>query len=125
MLTIYPEAFHDSWTETYNNQELYEWFLQHKKYKPQPVSTNPELFKSLAGEYHFIYNDRKINIVTSGTNLYAEEIEDVSVALIPESAYAYHFRNSKGGITFQLDHEGKVTGLIYYHDGEMPAQKVK
>ena len=29
-LTIYPEAEHDSWTETYNNPELYEWFLSHK-----------------------------------------------------------------------------------------------
>ena len=30
-LTIYPEAWHDAWTETYNNQELYEWFLKQKK----------------------------------------------------------------------------------------------
>lgn len=30
-LTIYPEAEHDSWTETYNNNELYEWFLSHSK----------------------------------------------------------------------------------------------
>jgi len=29
-LTVYPEAEHDSWTETYNNPELYEWFLSHK-----------------------------------------------------------------------------------------------
>lgn len=29
--TIYPEAGHDSWTETYNNPELYEWFLKHKR----------------------------------------------------------------------------------------------
>ena len=29
--TIYPEAGHDSWTETYNNPELYDWFLQHKR----------------------------------------------------------------------------------------------
>ncbi len=29
--TIYPEADHDSWTETYNNPELYKWFLEHKK----------------------------------------------------------------------------------------------
>lgn len=27
--TVYPEAEHDSWTQTYNNLELYEWFLQH------------------------------------------------------------------------------------------------
>ena len=27
-LTMYPEAGHDAWTETYNNPALYEWFLQ-------------------------------------------------------------------------------------------------
>jgi len=27
--TIYPEAGHDSWTKTYDNPELYKWFLKH------------------------------------------------------------------------------------------------
>ena len=30
-LTVYPDAGHDSWTATYDNQELYDWFLQHRK----------------------------------------------------------------------------------------------
>ncbi|RKY05749.1 MAG: hypothetical protein DRP66_10235 [Planctomycetota bacterium] len=30
-LTVYPQAGHDSWTETYNNPEFYEWFLKHSK----------------------------------------------------------------------------------------------
>lgn len=30
-LTIYPEAEHDSWTQTYENPELYAWFLEHEK----------------------------------------------------------------------------------------------
>jgi len=29
-LTIYPEANHDSWTQTYENQEVYDWMLQHR-----------------------------------------------------------------------------------------------
>lgn len=29
--TIYPEAKHDSWTETYANQELYDWLLSHRR----------------------------------------------------------------------------------------------
>jgi len=29
--TVYPEAGHDSWTETYNNPALYEWFLKHTR----------------------------------------------------------------------------------------------
>jgi predicted peptidase len=28
--TVYPEAGHDSWTETYDNPELYAWFLKHR-----------------------------------------------------------------------------------------------
>ena len=30
-LTVYPEAGHDSWTETYNNPEFYEWLLAQKR----------------------------------------------------------------------------------------------
>lgn len=30
-LTLYPEASHDFWTETYNDPALYEWFLQHRR----------------------------------------------------------------------------------------------
>ncbi|MEH2271239.1 MAG: hypothetical protein V7K68_22935 [Nostoc sp.] len=29
--TVYPEDNHDWWTQTYNNSELYEWFLQHRR----------------------------------------------------------------------------------------------
>ncbi len=30
-LTVYPEAGHDSWSATYANPKLYEWFLQHRR----------------------------------------------------------------------------------------------
>jgi predicted peptidase len=30
-LTVYPEAQHDSWTETYNNPKVYEWLLSHRR----------------------------------------------------------------------------------------------
>jgi len=29
--TLYPDAGHDSWTVTYDNPELYKWFLEHKR----------------------------------------------------------------------------------------------
>ena len=31
--TVYPEAGHDSWTESYANPELYDWLLQQKRAK--------------------------------------------------------------------------------------------
>jgi predicted peptidase len=30
-LTVYPEAGHDSWTQTYTNPELFQWFLKHSR----------------------------------------------------------------------------------------------
>lgn len=32
--TVYPEADHDSWTETYNNPELYRWLLNQSLSRP-------------------------------------------------------------------------------------------
>ena len=29
--TVYPEAGHDSWTETYQNPELYKWLLDQRR----------------------------------------------------------------------------------------------
>ena len=30
-LTVYPEAQHDCWTDTYQNPELFAWFLKHSR----------------------------------------------------------------------------------------------
>jgi predicted peptidase len=30
-LTIYPDAMHDSWTRTFENQEVYDWLLEHAR----------------------------------------------------------------------------------------------
>jgi len=30
-LTVYPEAGHDAWTETYTNPKLYDWLLKHER----------------------------------------------------------------------------------------------
>ena len=29
--TVYPNAGHGSWTKTYNNPALYDWFMDHKR----------------------------------------------------------------------------------------------
>lgn len=30
-ITIYPDAAHNSWEESYNNEEVYDWLLSHRK----------------------------------------------------------------------------------------------
>ena len=33
LLTVYPGVGHDSWTATYENEEVYEWMLSHTREK--------------------------------------------------------------------------------------------
>ena len=41
-LTIYPENTHDAWTDTYSNDEVYKWFLEHKNKNEQEQTTKLE-----------------------------------------------------------------------------------
>jgi predicted peptidase len=36
--TVYPDAGHDCWTETYRNPEIYKWFLKHSLRQESSVS---------------------------------------------------------------------------------------
>ena len=38
-LTVYPEAGHDSWTETYKNEAVFEWMLAQRRTSPAPLPT--------------------------------------------------------------------------------------
>ncbi len=43
-LTVYPEAGHDSWTETYKNEAVYDWLLAQRRESPAPLPTaNPSM----------------------------------------------------------------------------------
>jgi predicted esterase len=37
--TVYPEAGHDSWSESYRNQQLYKWLLEQRRRQPRVPRT--------------------------------------------------------------------------------------
>ena len=41
--TLYPDLEHDSWTKTYQNQELYTWLLSKSKNKNKNIQYNKEI----------------------------------------------------------------------------------
>ncbi|MGQ9651877.1 MAG: prolyl oligopeptidase family serine peptidase [Phycisphaerae bacterium] len=38
-LTVYPEVGHDSWTRTYDDPALYDWFLSQRRSKPRTAES--------------------------------------------------------------------------------------
>jgi poly(3-hydroxybutyrate) depolymerase/flagellar basal body-associated protein FliL len=54
-LTVYPEAGHDSWTETYKNEAVYDWLLAQRREVPAPLPTaDPRLAFASVG--HVVLN---------------------------------------------------------------------
>jgi predicted peptidase len=39
--TRYPGVGHDCWTQSYNNPEIYDWFLAHTRGQPKPGTNSP------------------------------------------------------------------------------------
>lgn len=48
--TVYPEAGHDSWSETYANPELYAWLLQHQLTSPNLLPLTNAVATSSSGD---------------------------------------------------------------------------
>ena len=46
--TIYPNANHNSWDTTYNNDSLYSWFLSQKKIKYKQIFLQQRCKKNIA-----------------------------------------------------------------------------
>jgi predicted esterase len=49
--TLYPNANHNSWDTTYNNDSLYEWMLAQTKFLYKEVPVNPAILKTYQGRY--------------------------------------------------------------------------
>lgn len=49
--TVYPDADHNSWERTYNNDSVYEWMLAQTKFTFKEVPVDPARLKEYAGTY--------------------------------------------------------------------------
>src|SRR5688572_6515164 len=68
--TLYPDADHDSWTNTYQNQQLYDWFLSKSRHKGSPA-VDAKILKSYVGRYKYS-NDEIMEVTYDDKNLYVK-----------------------------------------------------
>jgi len=49
--TVYPDANHNSWDKTYDNDSMYLWLLAHRKFAYKQVQVSPSALKAYTGKY--------------------------------------------------------------------------
>jgi hypothetical protein len=122
--TVYPEAGHDSWTETYNNPALYEWFLKHKRKERLTIKVNPTVYDAYVGVYE-LSPQFSLTVSKETNRLFIQASGQPKVELYPETEKDYFIKEADVQLSFVKDGKGKVTELILHQNGDKPARKVK
>jgi len=111
--TLYPNAEHDAWTETYQNPALYDWFLSKSRGKSVPTIDDKTL-KKYAGKYQYS-KDEFMEITVADRKLYVESsVAKNKLQLIPLTNTKFRIAGpltADGDIYFSLTTEGKVKGI--------------
>lgn len=125
-LTVYPEANHDSWTETYANDAIYDWLLQYKQegYKEVPVDSSilEEYVGRYADEYGEIYEivfeDNKLYL-KMGNRAFRPQLKPAS-----ETEFFVYERHPNSCI-FERNTKGDVEGIYFYSERSVYYKRIE
>jgi hypothetical protein len=122
--TIYPEAEHDSWTVTYNNDSLYQWLLSQKRFVyTQSAAVKTTTLEKYAGTYTGRGNDTVFLQVKENT-LQASH-RGQTFPLWPASDKLFFIDKLKPlDIQFVISPAGKVSGFIVYENERTAYTKI-
>jgi predicted esterase len=121
--TLYPDANHNSWDVTYNNDSLYTWLLAQKKFKFQPVKLDAAQLNRYEGAYVNPQSDT-VQIVMENDHLFAKPGKE-SIELKPSSSTNFFIdENSAVEISFFTDKKGKASGFMLFADDKVLFKKI-
>lgn len=111
--TLYPDSGHDSWTNTYQNPELYKWLLSKSKDHNTPAVSGKVLM-SYVGLYK--YSDQEnMEVTYDGKNLYVQSsVAKRKILMNPLTNTKFRLPGpltGDGDMYFNVNQEGKVSGF--------------
>lgn len=124
-LTIYPDAEHDSWTVTYNNDSLYQWLLSQKKFVyTQAPNINPTLYKKYSGTYVGMEKDTVVLQVNDNKLLASHQ--NKTFTLLPAAETVFFIDpHERVEIRFTTGAAGKATGFTVYENKRITYRKIQ
>lgn len=125
--TIYPDAGHDSWTETYNNDSLYTWLLSHKRFKYTETPRNASQLKQYEGEFLSNENDTLVFYVKGDSlMLNTHKGRDQVLRMKNYTGDVFYFDEAAPAqIRFVRNKQGMVERFVYEGDERVSFPKLK
>lgn len=125
--TIYPETYHDSWRQAYNDPQLYEWLLKQKKYTHKAIELPLKTLKQYVGNYNFeIGNFKAKSVVSIENEKLVMEIGQKTFSLIALSEDTFFINeNQLSEYKFVKNKNGIVDKILLYSNEIITIPKIK
>jgi len=111
--TLYPDAGHDSWTNAYQNQQLYDWLLSKSKNKIRPT-VDDKILKSYVGSYKYSKNEIMEVTYEDGDVYVKSSVANRKLLIMPLTNTKFRISGpltGDGDMYFNVTKEGKVEGF--------------
>jgi predicted esterase len=112
--TLYPNANHNSWDTTYNNDSLYQWMLAQTKFNYKEIPVTADRIKKYEGYYIGPDND-SVQLFVKDNRLIAKPGHD-TIPLKAAGENLFFIQPDKNmDIRFVRD-KNKITGFLFFGD---------
>ena len=115
--TLYPEANHNSWDITYNNDSLYSWLLKQSKFNYSEKPVNNALLRTYEGFYLGPDKDT-VQMMVEGDKLIAKPGKETVPLKAAGNNLFYIDANKNMDIRFLSD-KGRPSGFIFMGDRQL------
>lgn len=114
--TVYPETYHDSWIQAYNNPKLYEWLLEQKKFEHKEIEVPKEILEEYAGKYDGIMGNPNPTIISiEDGKLKLDTGGPQKITLTPSSNDTFFIQKDQPvEFKFQKNEKGEVDNILLY-----------
>lgn len=120
--TEYPVEGHGSWQQTYENDEVYKWMLEQKRYHLKQASIDPKILARYEGKYqgdvtmkNIILNFKAIDGKLMATN---QDGNSFPVTPASETLFFVDIPDIYAICVFVSDANGKVTEILIHENGK-------
>jgi len=121
--TIYPDANHNSWDRTYDNDSMYQWLLAQRKFTYKQVQVSPSALKAYAGKY--VSTDKDTVIIDLEKNELKARLTKRTFPLKPAGDDTFFIGEQiPVDIHFLRDKKGKTNSFIVYEERRVLFRKI-
>ncbi|AOM79151.1 prolyl oligopeptidase family serine peptidase [Pedobacter steynii] len=86
--TVFPEAGHDSWTDTYNTDSLYTWMLSQKRFKYSKVAVDQGILDNYRGIYVNTKGKDTV-VISSGPGVLIATVKNRKIEIQPYDQHQF------------------------------------